>query len=103
VSINVFFKLSNTKVCVLTAQNPVFEHKLSKSVVSKTMSFLRQKSVETTDFSVNSTDKSVRRTVYGQLDYKPNVPVSQQILFFGVQARELGILKFSRITIYKNS
>jgi hypothetical protein len=56
------------------------------SVVSKNSWFLRQRTkfFETTDFSVKSTDKSVRRTVSSRLERKPNFPVTQQILFFGV-------------------
>jgi hypothetical protein len=45
----------------------------------------RTKSVETTDFSVKSTDKTFWRTVFGWLEHKPNFLVAQQILFFGAQ------------------
>jgi hypothetical protein len=50
------------------------------------MSFLRQRTkwVVTTDFSVRATDKSVRRTTFGWLDNKPNFPLGQQIISFGV-------------------
>jgi hypothetical protein len=41
--------------------------------------------VETTDFSAKLTEKSVRRTVFCRLEHKPNFPLAQQILFFGVK------------------
>jgi hypothetical protein len=44
----------------------------------------RTKSVVTTDFSVRITEKSIRKTIFGRLDHKPNFPLGQQIIFFGV-------------------
>jgi hypothetical protein len=35
--------------------------------------------------SVKAKDKSVDRTVFGLLEHKPNFPVGQQNLFFGVK------------------
>jgi hypothetical protein len=45
-----------------------------------------EKSVVTTDFLVRATDKSVRRTTFSRLDHKPNFPLGQKIIFFGVEA-----------------
>jgi hypothetical protein len=36
----------------------------------------------TTDLSVKTTDRSVQKTFFGQLEHKPNFPLGQQILFF---------------------
>jgi hypothetical protein len=44
----------------------------------------RTQSVVTTEFSVRAIDKSVRRTTFGRLDHKPNFPLGQQIICFGV-------------------
>jgi hypothetical protein len=38
----------------------------------------------TTNLVVKATVKSVERTVFSRLEHKPNLPVVQQILFFGV-------------------
>jgi hypothetical protein len=53
------------------------------SVFSKPMSFLRQrtKSVETKDFSVKPTDKSVLRTILGRLEHKPNFSGTTDFVF----------------------
>jgi hypothetical protein len=61
---------------------------------------LTEKSVVTTAFSVRITDKSIRRTIFGRLDHKPNFPLGQPIIFFGVGIKEssenTGNLRISR-------
>jgi hypothetical protein len=53
--------------------------------------FLRQwtkSDVEPIDFSVKPTDKSVRRTLFGRLDHKPNFPLAQQFRFLHLNHTE---------------
>jgi hypothetical protein len=62
-----------TDVSVSLTDKPIL------SVVSTTSNFLRQrtKSVETIDYSVKATNKSVRRTVFGRSEHKPNILLEQ--------------------------
>jgi hypothetical protein len=74
-------------VWLTTPKNKICWPKKLGPLSQKNSWFLRQRTkfFETTDFSVKSTDKSIRRTVFSRLERQPNFPVAQLILFFGVE------------------